>query len=148
MSARTEARKEARRRNLTWADVQAVYEELKAEAYEIRERPNEIRRVAWTMYTSAGCHSFWRHGFVARFGDRMARGADLTSIPFYDELAQQVSWEFPEYADDAGTERLWDFLLSPYDKLPSAASLYAEALDRVECGSTVDDRHAPADCQF
>ena len=36
---------------------------------------------------------------------------------------------FPEFAGDDGTERLWDFLLSPYDRYPPAEKLYQKALE-------------------
>lgn len=127
-------RQEARERGIKWAVVLAIYTELKAEERGKRERPNEVRAAAWTMHTASvpGCWPFWRHGFLSRFGRRIAKGADHTVVAGYDEIAQQIGTWFPEYADDDGTERLWDFLLSPYDKMPPAEELYRKAIDRAE----------------
>ncbi len=124
-------RSEARRRGLKWAAVVEAYRELKAERWEKRQRPNEIRATAWMMHTAStpGCWPFWRHGFASRFRTRLARGADHTIVPGYDEIAQQIATEFPEFATDDGTQRLWDFLFSPYDKMPSRYELIEEALE-------------------
>ena len=51
------------------------------------------------------------------YGERVQRG-DFTAVPGYDGIAQQIAGQFPEYADDGGTERLWAFLMSPYEPLP------------------------------
>lgn len=126
-------RQDARRRGLRWADVHATYMELKAAEQEKRERPNEIRQAAWSMLTTKGCWPFWRHGFAKRFGRQLAKGADYTIVPGYDEIAQQIGWEFPEYAgDQTQTEALWDFLFSPYDKMPDRMTLYEAALEETE----------------
>ena len=115
------------------AILQEAYREIKAAEIQKRERPNEIRATAWTCYkaNSPGCWPFWRHGFYATFKARLARGADYTIIPGYDEIAQEIATEFPEYAGDDGTERLWDFLLSPYDKMPSRDEMLRKAADLV-----------------
>lgn len=140
-----EVRREAKRRNLRWADVEAAYHEVKAAEWEKRQRPNEVRETAWVCCTahSPGCWPFWRHGFVSKFGRIMARGADLTSIPGYDTLAQEVSSYFPEYADP---ECLWDFLLSPYDRMPSKEELYRKALDLAE-REAADHKHRQAETE-
>ncbi len=127
-------RNETKGLGLRWSMVQAVYCELKRAEREKREEPNAIRSTAWTMYTanSPGCWPFWRHGFLSRFGRRIARGADYTAIPGYDEIGQEIASCFPEYATDDGTERLWEFLLSPYDRLPDREQLYRRALCEAE----------------
>ena len=136
----TEIRQEARRRGLDWAAVEAAYREVKAMEREKREHPNEIRASAWMLYTasSPGCWDFWRHGFLARFGHRLARGADHTIIPGYDEIAQQIATMYPDFAGDDDTARLWDFLLSPYDRLPSREEMYRKALELAEGFILVD----------
>ena len=107
-----------------------------------RERPNEVRQVAWTLATAStpGSWPFWRHGFVSRWGRQVDRH-DYTAIPAYDEIAQEIATEFPEYAD--GAQELFDFLLSPYDRLPVADQLYRRAMDHVETR-----KPEPADCSF
>ena len=110
-----------------------MYRDLKEAEWAKRERPNAVREAAWTMYTAStpGCWPFWRNGF-RRFARRIAKGADYTIVPGYDEIAQQIGWDFPEYAGPDGTERLWGFLLSPYDRYPRREELYRQAMDRVE----------------
>lgn len=127
-------KQEARRRGLPWSAVQDAYREVKRAEWEKRQRPNEIRSTAWFMATASTPRSwpFWRHGFYSRWGHKIARGADHTCIPGYDEIAQSIGGEFPEYAGDDGTERLFEFLLSPYDKLPSREEMYDAALDLAE----------------
>ncbi len=124
-------RREARQSGLDWQAVQAAYEQIKQTERQRRERPNEIRATAWTMATAStpGCWPFWRHGFASRWGTRIARGADFTVVPGYDEIGQQIGTAFAEYADDDGTERLFEFLLSPYDRLPTREEMYRQAVD-------------------
>ena len=128
----SEVRREVKRRRLSWPAVQDAYREVKAAEWERRQYANEVREAAWCLATSPGCWPFWRHGFLSRFGHLIARGADLTSIPGYDLLAQSVALRFPEYATDDGTERLWDFLLSPHDRMPTREQLYRKAVDMAE----------------
>ena len=121
-------KREARQRGVAWACAKECYLDLKQMEREKRQRANEVREAAWCIATSRGCWPFWRHGFLSRYGRLVARGDDITSIPRYDTIAQEVGWYFPEYADDDGTQRLWDFLLSPYDRLPPAEELWRKAL--------------------
>lgn len=127
----TKIRAEAKRRRIPWAAVQAAYREVKSLEWEKRQRPNEVREAAWCFATPRGCWPFWRHGFLSRFGKRFARGGDLTHIPKYDTIAQELSWYFPEYAGPDGTERLWEFLMSPYDRMPDRERMYVRALNTV-----------------
>ena len=142
MHATKEYRREACDRGLGWAAVEAAYRDLKQQEQEKRERPHEVPSTAWVMHTAStpGSWPFWRHGFAARFQTRLARGDDHTIVPGYDEIAQQIATAFPEYATDDGTQRLWDFLFSPYNRMPSREELIEEALDAV-------DSHAQA-CPF
>lgn len=140
-------RREAKRRDLPFSAVRDAYRQIKQTEREKRERPNEIRALAWMMAVAStpGSWPFWRHGFCSRFGRRLARGADYTIIPGYDEIGQQIGTLFPEYADDDGTERLFEFLLSPYDKLPGPEETYHKALDLAELCSAADDDLGSAD---
>lgn len=124
-------RREAKARGLSWAAVQAAYGEVKLAEREKRERPNEVRQAAWCMATTPGCWSFWRHGFCARWGRRVERH-DYTAVPGYDLIGQELASWFPEYADDDGTERLFEFLFSPYDRMPTREELYCKAIDLAE----------------
>ncbi len=129
-----EHRHEARARGLRWAAVLAAYRQIKQTEREIRQHPNAVRASAWMMHTASrpACWPFWRHGFLSRYGRRLARGADLTVISGYDEIGQQIASEFSEYAGDDGTERLFDFLLSPYNRLPDRDTMLRAAVDLAE----------------
>jgi len=147
-----EIRREARERGLDWNAVRQAAAEVRDAEREKRQRPNEVRETAWIMATACTPASwpFWRHGFYSRWGRRIARGADYTVIPRYDEIAQEVGWYFPEYSGDDGTERLFEFLLSPYDKLPTREEIYRKAMDLVECHKAMDlvECHQPAAIPF
>ena len=127
-------RREVQERGLRFADVQAAYWEVKENEREKRRRPNEIREAAWMMHTASrpGSWPFWRHGFCARFARQLARGQDHTCVPGYDEIGQQIATAFGEYGGDDGTERLWDFLFSQYDRMPSREEMMGRAMDLVE----------------
>ena len=136
-----EARREARGRGLPWSAVQEAYYELKEREWAKRERPNEVREAAWMIANAhaPGSWGFWRHGFERRFGRRVYL-SDYTAIPNYDTIAQQIGWYYPEYATDDGTERLFDFLMSPHQTYPTRERLLREALDRVEHAKQTGDR--------
>lgn len=125
-----EIRQEAKRRGVPWAHVRAVYDEIKAGEWARRERPNDVRATAWACANAhaPGKWEFWRHGFRSQYGARVDR-SDYTAIPRYDVLAQELAALFREYAPDDGCERLWEFLLSPYQRYPAAPGMYAEALE-------------------
>jgi hypothetical protein len=130
----SQIRQAARSRGLSWAAVQAAYWELKEAERAKRQRSNEVRQSAWMLATAStpGCWPFWRHGFWARWGHKLAAGSDFTVVPGYDEIGQEMGGLFPEYSGDDGTERLFGFLFSPYDRMPSREELYQKALDRAE----------------
>ena len=132
-SGKQAIRREARQRGLNWSDVRDAAGELREMEVVKRERPNEIRAVAWMLATAStpGSWPFWRHGFVSRWGRRVDLH-DYTAIPGYDEIGQAIATQFPEYAGPDGTEQLFDFLLSPYDRLPTAEQLYRRAMDHLE----------------
>jgi hypothetical protein len=107
---------------------EALYRDLKAYARQIREYPNEIRRVAWRI-ANAGFPTvwpWWRCGFQSLYGRRYNH-AGYVGIPRYDVIADEVALYFPEYGTDDGIERLWEFLMSPYDRMPSREELLQQA---------------------
>lgn len=127
-----EIKREARRQGLAWDDVRGEFERLWLGEQLKRERANEVRQAAWFFHTAHTPASwpFWRHGFLSRYERRMQR-SDYTSIRGHDTLWQEVSWHYPEYAQAGGCQALWDFLLSPYDKLPRREEVYEQALEVV-----------------
>ena len=114
-----------------WDTVLALYEEIKIEEREAREPANEVRRTAWHAVVghNSGSAPFWRHGFAKRFGRRVDLH-DYTAVPGYDEIAQEIATIFPEYAHDSGTEELFAFLFSPYNRLPSREEMFRKAFVR------------------
>ncbi len=137
-------RREAKRLGLPFSVVRDAYRQIKDAEREKRERPNDIRATAWMMAVAGtpGSWPFWRHGFYSRYRRRLARGADYTCIPGYDEIGQQIGTQFPEYGGDDGTERLFSFLLSPHDKLPEREKMYWQAVDLATLWNAADD-HVP-----
>lgn len=121
-SASQSLRCRVREAGYSWADFCNVYQAVKTHERDRRERPNEIRAMAWAMLSSPGCWSFWRCGFQNRYGAAVEQ-YDLTVIPGYDEIGRVIGLQFPEYGDDEGTERLFDFLMAPYDKMPGRDEL-------------------------
>lgn len=131
-----EFRAEAKAAGIPWSWVCQQKAELVENELEKRDEPNAIRRSAWEMHVGpdSGSAPFWRHGFIARFGARIAKGADFTCIPGYDTIAQQIASEFPRFdeghaGDCGGTETLWEFLLSDYIPMPPVEEFYWEAIE-------------------
>ena len=131
MNTVEQVKAEAKQRGIAWSWVLEACKELRAEAAAAAEHANEVRKTAWTNYTAKTpwAHPFWRIGFLTRFGKRVD-AADYKVVPGFDVLAAGIAEVFPEFSDDAGCERLWTFLLSPYKPLPKRAELLARALDR------------------
>lgn len=128
---RTTIRAEATDRGLYWPAVLEAYDQIRTEWKTRHEHPDEVRRAAWAIASSSGCYPFWRFGFQKRWGKRVEE-LDHTIVPRYDEIAQEVAWYFPEYSGDDGAERLFDFLFSIREPMPSAETMYRQAMDRVE----------------
>jgi hypothetical protein len=139
----------AKAAGVSWQAVVDRYEMLREQDREKRARPNEVRQAAWWYATanSPGCAPFWRHGFVARYGRRVEQ-SDHTAIPGYDEIAQEVGSRFGEFAGDDGTERLWSFLLSPYEKRPSREDLLKRALRELEDEQSRGECRPAARCEW
>lgn len=139
----TEVRREAKRLGIAWRELVAAKNHLIAVEREIRELTDGVRQYAWRRHVGgqSGSAPFWRHGFVARFGHRLARGADFTCIPGYDLIADSVGREYPQFGGDtagdvSGTEVLWEFLLSDYVPWPSREKFYWDALEMLQSRST------------
>ena len=122
-------RAEARRLGIPWVEVIAAYRMIRADAIASREYLNELRKHSWFLHTASTPYKwdFWRVGFKTVWGVRVDR-QDYTAIRGWDTLAQEVAQRFPDYADP---DRLFDFLLSPYDPIPPAEDLYWRALEMI-----------------
>lgn len=132
-------RTEAKRRGVPWRLVLEVCKELRAEAAAAAEHSNRVRREAWTSYTARTpwAWPFWRIGFRSRFGKRVD-AADYKAVPGHDVLHQQIACQFPEFDGDDGCERLWAFLMAPYEPLPKREALLGRALELA--AAAVEDR--------
>ena len=119
--------------------------EIRAEQFAKRERGIEIRKAATAAYFGDEFAIWWAIAFKCRLG-KQVDGGDLTMIVGYDTLASSMAYEFPEFADDDGPARLWDFLLSPHDPMPSREVIERMAQDRLEYQAGQDaeaDRYIP-----
>lgn len=151
----TELKAEAKRLGVAWADVQREYANVKRIEADRRERPNAIRKTAWhaKVGSTSGSAPFWRHGFAKRYAKRLAAGADHTCVAGHDKIRQSVAEEFPEFLDPPGetgrgTEELFDFLFSPYDRMPSREEMLREALARIEAAVEQPERSFDDDFDY
>lgn len=141
----TQLKRDAKQAGINWNDVIECKNDLVSQSLYANEREQEVRKIAWHTYvgSSSGSAPFWRHGFSKRFAKKLAKGADYTCIPGYDEIALAVSSEWPEFANDDdscdGTARLFDFLFQPYKRLPSRDELYAQAFDLVASATPIEE---------
>ncbi|MDZ4819195.1 MAG: AAA family ATPase [Planctomycetota bacterium] len=113
---------------------------------EIEDRERSKRQRGWDVRKAAALRYFgerrinagrWANGFQASFGKLADLGKDFTAIPGYDTLADGLAADFPEYGGDDGCERLWTFLLSPHDRLPSRDVMFAEAVAQLAVANGV-----------
>lgn len=112
--------------------LRAALAEVTAEQFAKRERAVEIRRAATAAYFGPQFERWWAIAFRVRLGKHFADGHDFSSVVGHDTLAATIALEFPEFADDDGPQRLWDFLMSPHDAMPSREKLLELARERVE----------------
>lgn len=145
-----ECRAAAREAGIRWSWVVARKNVLVALEREKREGPEGVRREAWRLacYYSGWAESradWWTVGFQRCFPRITRTGeADFTSIPRYDRIASAIALEWPEFApehegDVGATERLFDFLLTPYQPWPPRERFYWEALEEIlATGSTAE----------
>lgn len=128
-----ELRETASREGIPWKWVRDLKNELVRLEEEKRAATVRARQVAWWRYVgqNSGSAPFWRHGFAARFEHRIARGADYTIIPGYDEIAYTLRSTVGEYSEWE-TDDVWEFLLSDYEPQRPREVFYAEALAMIE----------------
>lgn len=125
-------RKLCRAYGIPWADAIATRNRLQAAELEQREHEDAARQAGWSAYVvysgwSLTHRPYWRSGFQRYVAPKMARGADLTSIPRYDEIADAVREAVESYRGWS-TEDIWDLLLSDYKPLRPVAEHYRTAV--------------------
>jgi hypothetical protein len=128
-----EIRHEASRRGVPWDWIRDQKDRLVEIEREKRLPQVEARQAAWWSYVGrdSGSASFWRHGFKARFGRRLAVGADYTCVPCYDEIAAAVREQVDEYSAWS-TEEIFAFLLADYQPFPARSRFWWEAWEEIE----------------
>lgn len=110
---------------LTAEQIAAHYGELREQERLQREWKWNIRDAAASMYGGMN---------VREFKNRNRRAfncGDMTNIPGFDSMAQELASWFPELDDDDKCQRLFDLLREPFDRLPPAEDTYREAIDRL-----------------
>lgn len=126
------ARKFCRLFGVPWETMVDTRKRLQAAEDEQRAADDEARQAGWSAYLayagwSRSHQPFWRSGFQRYLGPRFARGADLTSIPRYDEIADAVR-EACEGMRGWSTEDIWDLLLSEYPPRQDVGVHYRNAM--------------------
>ena len=122
----------ARALGIPWATVVAQRNQLQALEREQRATDDSVRQAGWYSWLSwqgwsASHRSYWRSGFQRYLAPKMARGADLTSIPHYDEIAESVRTNVPDVGAWS-TEDIWELLLSEYPPLRPVGEHYRNAV--------------------
>lgn len=117
-----ELKAEAKRQGLNWADVRAMYGQL-------REREIQQREWKWTIRNEAFALSGHGRHYKTVYRTAFTDG-DQDQIPGFDVLAQELAAIYPELARDGDPASfLWQVLCEPIDRLPRAHETYLEAMD-------------------
>lgn len=123
----TDLKAEAKELGLKRADIRALY-------CELRERDTLAREWKWAIRSDAFDRSGYGRSFKSVYRRAFADG-DMTQIPCFDMLAQELSWEHPELTRDGDpATALWELLSEPVDRLPAAADTYRETIDLLADG--------------
>lgn len=117
-----DARRRARELGIPFADVQAVYRELRQFARANVEWEWSIRRAVWEKYCGPNSAGFWRHGMRVDFPHAFEDG-DQNAIPNWDLTAAEMGWDAQE---------LFDFIKSDYTRIPSTADTWREVFAILE----------------
>lgn len=122
----------ARAAEVPWSEVCKLRDMFIAQELETRERDDEARKVGWESFChwngwSAGHKFFWRSGFQRYFARRVNNGRDYTIIPHYDEIADSVRAQLPEFLEIETCE-IYTLILSYYPKRGNVINHYGNAL--------------------
>ena len=132
---------ELKRAGISPLRVRAVYQEL-------RERELSRRQWKWAVrgafFAMSGCgtgqryKATYRHSFSA---------GDVTNLPALDVLAREMAANFPELDCEDCTERLFELIREPVDRMPPSEATYRKAVDLALSGrftnSDVAERSVP-----
>lgn len=125
-------RRIARALDIPWKEVVAEKNRLADLEQEQRQASDEARHCAWFAHCKlngwADTHiPFWRAGFQRAYGKRFAKGADYTIVPQYDQIADSVRSQVPEFSAWE-TEDIFEHLLSEYNQQTPVITHYSNAL--------------------
>lgn len=131
-------KKAARALGVTWADITAERDRLRAADIETREWSEDARKAAWAYWLhrsgrAKSGEAFWRNGFQRAFAKRLAQGGDYTKIRFYDEIARAAVSAAPELTEWS-LDEIWEMLLADYKPRADVGDLYETALANVLLG--------------
>lgn len=110
--------------------IKETYGELRQLARLDRVNGWEIRKRVWFHYAyTPESRPFWRNGMHARFGRAFGEG-DMTNIPGWDDVAQSMKAEFPEFINvDDVSQHLFELIREPHQTMPPASETWKEAFD-------------------
>lgn len=122
VSTERDARQMAKQLGIRFAIVRDWYRQLRLLARNSVAWEWELRQRVWSHYCGPNSESFWRHGMQVDFAYAFGEG-DQDAIPGFDEVADLLGWD---------AQQLFDFIRSPYTRMPSAADTWRELFDRLE----------------
>ena len=123
---------QAKEAGVRYSDLLDYKRQVEMEEWSRRERPWAVRRAAWRIHTGSSpwLWAIWPFGFQREATKHNCYEGDYTTFPGYDEIHDGIKREFPEYDTGDGEQRLFDYLFSPANPMPTPSELWAEALDR------------------
>lgn len=142
---KTQAKRIARQHSIDFTIVERVHQDIRR-GLESQLKPAwELRREAYRILAPT-CQTWWR-----TFGNQSIRefdGAfidgDYTRIPRFDEVADELVGQFPEFVSiDSPSETLFEFIRSPYQRMPPESETWPLAID-----ACMGVEHEPEDDVF
>ena len=128
-----ELREQAKAAGIPWRWVCERKEELLE--IEARKRWAEVsaRQVGWWSYVgwTSGSAPFWRHGFRARFGQRLQNAGRITRSSPATISSPNRSAATCRLYEEWSIDEIWELLLSDYMPWPPREKFYADALDDI-----------------
>lgn len=117
----------ARALGISWCDVTAERDRLRAHERLLREDDDTIRREAWAMYAGEQAAPWWRGAFQRKFAKLLREGGDCDQVPGWDELCQQLRSICPSVAEWTSGD-IFDLVCSDYPPLVDVTEHYENAI--------------------
>lgn len=112
---------------------------------ELRHRERLRREWKWSLrghfFAMTSCKTGQRYKAHHR---RAFADGDMTCLPSFDVLAQEIASHYPELSGDDCCQRLFDLISERVDRLPPAEDTYRNAIDTILDDATVGvcERHS------